>query len=119
MGNTFNIGETAITYGSVVMLLIYLVFWFILRETAWGRHVYAVGDNPEATRLAGISTKRLLISVYAIAGFIYGIAGLLLGRPHPGGRSHMLGRQRTWTASRPWCWVAPASLAVAALSWER
>ncbi len=78
LGNTFMIGETAITYGSVVMLLIYLIVWFVLRETSWGRHVYAVGDNPEATRLAGISTTRLLISVYGIAGFIYGIAGLLL-----------------------------------------
>lgn len=78
LGNTFTLGETAITYGSVVMLIIYLIAWFILRETSWGRHVYAVGDNPEATRLAGISTTRLLISVYGAAGFIYGIAGLLL-----------------------------------------
>lgn len=70
--------KTAITYGSVLMLLLYLFFWFILRETSWGRHIYAVGDNPEATRLAGISTTRLLISVYAVAGLIYGIAGLLL-----------------------------------------
>lgn len=78
LGNTFSIGETAITYGSVVMLLIYLLVWFVLRETSWGRHVYAVGDNPEATRLAGISTTRLLVSVYGIAGLIYGVAGLLL-----------------------------------------
>lgn len=78
LGNTFTVGETAITYGSVVMIVVYLVTWFVLRETSWGRHVYAVGDNPEATRLAGISTTRLLISVYGIAGFIYGIAGLLL-----------------------------------------
>jgi fructose transport system permease protein len=78
LGNTFKIGQTAITYGSVLMLLLYLVMWFILRETGWGRHVYAVGNNPEATRLAGISTSRLLISVYAVAGLFYGIAGLLL-----------------------------------------
>lgn len=78
LGNTFTVGETAVTYGSVVMLLVYLIAWFVLRETAWGRHVYAVGDNPEATRLAGIPTKWLLISVYGIAGLIYGIAGLLL-----------------------------------------
>jgi fructose transport system permease protein len=54
------------------------VMWFVLRETAWGRHVYALGDNPEAARLAGISTTRLLISVYTLAGLFYGIAGLLL-----------------------------------------
>ena len=51
---------------------------FGLRGTAWGRPVYALGDNAEATRLAGISPTRLLISVYTLAGLFYGIAGLLL-----------------------------------------
>lgn len=78
LGNTFDIGETAITYGSILMIVLYFVMWFVLRETAWGRHVYALGDNPEATRLAGISPTRLLISVYTLAGLFYGIAGLLL-----------------------------------------
>ena len=78
LGNTFKIGNTAITYGSVLMVLIYVVVWFVLRTTPGGRYIYAVGDNPEAARLAGINTTRLLISVYAIAGLTYGIAGLLL-----------------------------------------
>ncbi len=60
------------------MIVLYLVMWFVLRETSWGRHLYALGDNPEAARLAGISTTRLLISVYTLAGLFYGIAGLLL-----------------------------------------
>ena len=87
LGNTFDIGETAITYGSIMMIGLYLVMWFVLRETAWGRHVYALGDNPEAARLAGISTTRLLISVYTLAGLFYGIAGLLSGGTHQGRRS--------------------------------
>ena len=78
LGNTFKVGRTAITYGSVLMVVLYLVMWFVLRETGWGRHVYAVGDNPEATRLAGISTKRLLTGVYTVAGLFYGIAALML-----------------------------------------
>ena len=78
LGNTFDVGETAITYGSILMIVLYLVMWFVLRETSWGRHLYALGDNPEAARLAGISTTRLLISVYTLAGLFYGIAGLLL-----------------------------------------
>lgn len=78
LGTTFNIGQVGVTYGSVVMLFMYVIAWFVLRETAWGRHIYAVGDNPEAARLAGISVEQLLISVYAVAGLIYGIAGLLL-----------------------------------------
>jgi len=77
LGNTFRIGETAVTYGTVLMLAIYLATWFILRETAAGRHVYAMGNNPEAARLMGISTWRLLVCVYTLAGVIYGIAALL------------------------------------------
>ena len=77
-GETFKIGETAITYGSVLMIFLFVLTWFILRETAIGRHIYALGNNPEATRLAGIPTKRLLLYVYTMAGLIYGIAGLLL-----------------------------------------
>ncbi len=78
LGSTFHVGSTAITYGSVGMIGLYFIMWFVLGQTGWGRHVYSVGDNPEATRLAGISTKRLLTSVYALAGLFYGIAGLLL-----------------------------------------
>ena len=78
LGNTFLIGGTAVTYGTVLMLLMYLVAWIALRETAAGRHLYAVGNNPEAARLMGISTRRILLAVYALAGLIYAIAALLL-----------------------------------------
>lgn len=76
LGNTFKIGTTAITYGSVVLVALYLIMWFVLRSTIFGRFVYAVGDNPEAARLAGIPTTRLLIGVYMLAAFFYGIAAL-------------------------------------------
>ena len=78
LGGTFKAGQTDITYGSAVMILLYLVMWYALGQTAWGRHVYSVGDNAEATRLAGISTTRLLTGVYTLAGLLYGIAALLL-----------------------------------------
>jgi fructose transport system permease protein len=77
-GRTFSISGTDITYGVVLMLAMYALFWYVLTQTAWGSHIYAVGNNPEATRLSGIRTDRLLISVYAVAGAIYGIAALLL-----------------------------------------
>jgi fructose transport system permease protein len=77
-GNTFSIGGTEITYGSVLMLILYAIAWFVLRSTPAGRSVYAVGDNPEAARLAGINTKRVILGVYTIAALTYGIAGLLL-----------------------------------------
>jgi len=75
---TFVIGGTAFTYGTVAMLILFLVMWFVLRETPFGRHIYAIGNNPEAARLAGISTDRLLIAVYTLAGIFCGFAGLLL-----------------------------------------
>ena len=53
LGSTFMIGGTSVAYGTVLMILLYLGMWFWLRETAAGRHVYAVGNNPEATRLVG------------------------------------------------------------------
>ena len=77
-GRTFSIGGTDITYAVVLMLALYALFWFVLTQTTWGNHIYAVGNNPEATRLSGIRTDRLLISVYVVAGAIYGLAALLL-----------------------------------------
>ena len=80
-GKTLSIGSLNITTGVILMLLMYVVVSFILRNTAWGRHVYATGDDVEAARLAGISTKRVLLSVYAVAGVTYGLAAwIFLGR---------------------------------------
>ena len=77
LGNTFFIGGTEVAFGAVLMLALYLLAWFVLRETAAGRHVYAVGNNAEATRLVGIPTQRVLLGVYVMAGVFYGIAALL------------------------------------------
>lgn len=77
LGNSFKLGNTTVVYGAVLMLALYLATWIVLRDTAAGRHVYAVGNNPEATRLTGISTNRVLLGVYTLAGVFYGIASLL------------------------------------------
>ena len=77
LGNTFAIGGTEVVYGVLVLLAMYGLAWFVLRETAAGRHVYAVGNNPEATRLLGIDTSRVLLAVYTLAGACYGLAALL------------------------------------------
>ena len=78
LGRTFNVGGTEVSYGSVVMIILFIIAWYVLRSTPVGRSVYAVGDNPEAARLAGINTNRVLLGVYTIAAVTYGIAGLLL-----------------------------------------
>jgi fructose transport system permease protein len=77
LGNTFSLFGTQIGYGTVLMLVLYLLAWLGLRETAPGRHVYALGNNAEAARLTGIAVNRLLIGVYVLAGMLYGIAALL------------------------------------------
>lgn len=77
-GNTFRLGETNVTYGSVLTVVLFVIAWYVLAHTATGRHVYALGNNPEAARLSGINTRRLLLGVYTVAALIYGLAGLLL-----------------------------------------
>ena len=77
LGGTFRIGGTSVVYGVVLMLALYAGAGFVLRETAAGRHVYAVGNNPEAARLTGIATGRVILGVYVTAGLLYGIAALL------------------------------------------
>ena len=80
-GNTFKIGGVSITFGVILMLLLYVVVAFILAKTSWGRHVYAVGDDKEAARLAGISVNRVLLSVYLAAGAILAVgAWIQIGR---------------------------------------
>ena len=77
LGDTFTIAGAEFTGAVPLMLALYVLVWWILRDTAYGRHVYAVGNNPEAARLTGIPTARLLFAVYTIAGVFYGIAALL------------------------------------------
>jgi fructose transport system permease protein len=77
-GKTFTVRGTDITYGVVFMFILFGIAWYALTQTAWGRHVYAAGDNIEASRLMGIKVNRVLLSVYVLAGLTYGIAALLL-----------------------------------------
>ena len=80
-GNAFAVGDASITYGMVIMFGLYLLVWYLLTQTAWGRHIYAIGNNREAARLVGIPVQSRLLSVYTFAGLLYGIGSwLALGR---------------------------------------
>jgi ribose transport system permease protein len=74
----------------VVMVITYVAVWFILERTTFGRHIYAVGGNVEAARLAGIKVKRVLLKVYLLAGLTAGLAGVMFaarvesGQPRAG-----------------------------------
>jgi fructose transport system permease protein len=77
-GRTFTIGDADVTYGVPAMFVLFGIAWYALTQTTWGRHVFAVGDNLEAARLMGIKTRRVLLSVYLVAGLTYGLAAMLL-----------------------------------------
>ena len=80
-GNDIELGGFRVTYGSIIMLLLFAFFFYALTRTAWGKHVYATGDDIEAARLAGIRTDRVLLSVYTVAGLLYAVgAWVLIGR---------------------------------------
>jgi fructose transport system permease protein len=81
MGTPFEVFGSRIILGTFLLALLAFAVWYLLNRTAYGRHVYATGDDPEAARLAGINTDRILLSVYVLAGFIAAIAGwVLIGR---------------------------------------
>ena len=81
LGKTFQIGEFQLMYGVILMVILFAIFSYILRYTAWGRHIYAVGDDPVASDLSGINVNRVIFRVYAVAGLIMGIASwVYIGR---------------------------------------
>jgi ribose/xylose/arabinose/galactoside ABC-type transport system permease subunit len=62
----------------IIFLVAAIVCHVVLRHTRYGRHVYAVGGNPEAARLSGLAVDRIIMSVYLIVGFFAGLAGFVL-----------------------------------------
>ncbi len=69
----------------IIMLATFGLFGFLLRHTVFGRDIYAIGGNPEASRLAGIAVNARLNAVYGISGLLAGLAALLLaGRMNAG-----------------------------------
>ncbi|WEX77858.1 ABC transporter permease [Sinorhizobium numidicum] len=80
-GQNIRIGNAVFTYGVIAMVLLVCLLWYVLNRTAWGRYVYAVGDDPEAAKLAGVNVKRMLVVVYTLSGLICAFAGwTLIGR---------------------------------------
>ena len=59
------------------VLLIYIVFYFILHHTKFGRQIYATGSNLDAANTLGINTTKILIGAYSLCGLMFGIAGVL------------------------------------------
>jgi len=60
-----------------LFVIVAVITAFVLRRTVFGRYIYAIGSNPESARLAGVPVKRVLVAVYAIAGLLAGVGGVL------------------------------------------
>ena len=73
-GKGMNFGAASLSFGGIALILLAAALWYVLNQTAWGRHVHAIGDDPDAAMLSGIRVDRVLISVYAVAGVICGFA---------------------------------------------
>ncbi len=81
LGTPVDLFGARFTYGSFFLLGLVAVVWYVLNRTAFGRHLYAVGDDPDAARLSGIRTGRVLFTVYVAAGVICALgAWALIGR---------------------------------------
>jgi putative multiple sugar transport system permease protein len=70
-------GYQGLSWTGVVILIVVLVYDFITRRTVLGRHIYAVGGNPEAAELSGISVKRITQVVFASMGMLAALSGML------------------------------------------
>jgi len=103
----------------VIALLVILGSWLVLRRTVLGVHIYAVGGNESAARLAGIKVWAVLIFVYGVSGLLAGLGGAMQAAPSmlPMGCSSV--SPTSSTRSPLLSWVAPPSSAVSVRSGER
>jgi ribose transport system permease protein len=62
----------------VLMLLLYVLAWVVMQRSTWGMHTYAIGSSERAARVAGLHVTRHRIQVYALAGVLSGLAGVVL-----------------------------------------
>lgn len=94
--------QTKVPYGVLLLILLVFILAYALRATAWGRHVYAVGDDPDAAELAGVNVKGTLMSVYMLSGFICAIAAWVmigrLGSVSPSASTGVVGNIQSITA---------------------
>ena len=75
--NTPMFGESMPPWGVGIAIMLALVMTIIMRQTIFGRYVFAIGSNEATARLCGIRTRRIKMFIYTIGGFFFGVAGLM------------------------------------------
>lgn len=76
-GTNITIGNGAIKTGVFIMVVMVIIGSFILNKTYFGRNIYALGSNPDAVELSGVSVGKMRILIFAIAGIFFGVAMLV------------------------------------------
>ena len=61
-----------------IMVLMFFIGWWLLEQTTFGRHVYAIGGNEEVARLSGINVMMRKLQIYAFSGFFAGLSGIIM-----------------------------------------
>lgn len=70
-------GDYSIPFIVIIAIVVALLMWVILNKTRFGKNVYAIGGNINAAKVSGINVSRTLLAMYALAGALYGLAGVL------------------------------------------
>ena len=96
-----------LSIGAIVFVVLIFVTQFILKKTAFGRQIYAVGDNPRVARVAGIRVVRVRTACFIIAGFLTGLAAVLWVGYYGG---------CTPTQGNPWTFITIAAAAMGGIS---
>lgn len=76
-GSMLRIGGVAIPNYIFYAVIITAIMWFIWNKTAFGKNMFAVGSNPEAANVSGVSVSRTIILVFVLAGVLYGLTGFI------------------------------------------
>lgn len=70
-------GYQGLSWTAVVVIVVTLIYHFVMSQTVLGRHIYAIGGNPDAAELSGISVKRLIYIVFGSMGMLSALSGIL------------------------------------------
>src|SRR5690606_8586032 len=70
-------GYRGLSWTAVIVIVVVLLYHFVMTRTNLGRHIYAVGGNPEAAQLTGISVKKITYIVFCSMGVLAALSGIL------------------------------------------
>ena len=77
-GNVLLFEKVKIPLPALILVVAFILFYFILNHTTYGRKIYATGSNAKCAKLVGVNTQAIKMSVYAISGFLSALAGLMM-----------------------------------------